>query len=700
MKIKQYQDQIYAGVLGKLIGVYLGRPVEGWSYEKIRETFDEIKYYIHEEVGVPLIVADDDISGTFGFFRALEDYDYDPNIPAAAFGDTWLNYIIENKTILWWGGLGRSTEHTAFLNLKNGIPAPKSGAIETNGRTLAEQIGAQIFIDAIAMSCPDNPDLAVELVRKAAGVSHDGIAVDAACHLAALEAMAFTEKNIDVLLDRAALYLKDPQLIDLIGDVRDICSREKDWRKVRAYLDPKYGYDVYPGCCHMVPNHAMVIAAIILGGDDFQKSISIATSAAWDTDCNAGNVGAFNGIRLGLEGINNGADFRTPVADLMYVVTADGGSVVTDAVIESKKIIQAAAHLAGETLSLETERYTFEFPGSLQGFQNCEHYHGGRTDALLRNANEHCDQNGLEICCHGVADGVTVNVATQTFIDFSKVSQNFATVASPTLYSSQVIRSKASVPGGEKVFIKPYILYYDINDQVQALYGEKQHLSEKIGEFSWLVPDTKGMAIFKLGYEISSETRFDGSVIIHSIDWKGAPVSFAQRGMLMTSIWNTNPLWLASFASSASHFAADFKQTYCVSHQEADGLVTIGTKDWDNYQVESNIYFSLHEAGGLVIRNVGHRRYYGAMLTGYKKAVLFRQKDQQREILASAGYDYEEDRAYKLTLTACGRKLSFAVNDEVILKAEDDTYTGGAAGFYISNGTMTCDSLIISNCEE
>ena len=60
--------------------------------------------------------------------------------------------------------------------------APESGAIKTNGTTLAEQIGAQIFIDAIAMACPDDPDLAVSLVRKAASVSHDGIAVEAACH--------------------------------------------------------------------------------------------------------------------------------------------------------------------------------------------------------------------------------------------------------------------------------------------------------------------------------------------------------------------------------------------------------------------------------------------------------------------------------------------------------------------------------------
>ena len=174
--------------------------------------------------------------------------------------------------------------------------------------------------------------------------------------------MAFTEKDLNVLLDRAETYLSNEQLIAIIRDVREICSRESDWRAVREYLNPKYGYEVFPGCCHMVPNHAMVIASILLGGDDFQKSISIASSAAWDTDCNAGNVGAFNGIRLGLDGINAGADFRTPVADLMYVVTSDGGSVVSDAVIESKKVLQAAAALHGESVSVRIKRYTLRIP--------------------------------------------------------------------------------------------------------------------------------------------------------------------------------------------------------------------------------------------------------------------------------------------------------------------------------------------------
>lgn len=695
MGTDRFKNQIYGGVLGKIIGVYLGRPVEGWSYDKIRETFGEVKYYVHEKAGVPLIVADDDISGTFAFFRALEDNGYDRELPARAFGNTWLNYIIEDKTILWWGGLGRSTEHTAFLNLKRGMDAPESGSARTNGTTLAQQIGAQIFIDAIAMACPDDPALAADLVRKAASVSHDGIAVEAACHLAALEAMAFTEKNVDVLLDRAGEYIHDQVLKDIISDVRGVCAKESDWRKVRAYLEPKYGYDVFPGCCHMVPNHAMVIASILLGGDDFQKSISIASSAAWDTDCNAGNVGAFNGIRLGLDGLNGGADFRTPVADLMYVVASDGGSVVTDAVLESKKIIKAAAMLHNETPDVSKKRYTFEFPGSLQGFSPCGFDHGNQAVAELSNYNEISGENGLLVRCHHVADGVNANVSTQTFIDFSKLAPNFSTVASPTLYSSQQVVTTAGVPGGENVTIRPYILYYDIDNRIQAMYGDEVRLQKKMA-FKWTVPDTKGMPIFKLGYEIGSRKRFDGDVVIYDIDWKGAPVDFSQRGMLMTSIWNTNPLWLAAFASSAVQFAADFKHTYCVSNVEKDGIVTLGTREWEDYTVSSTLFYSLHQAGGLVLRSKGHKRYYGAALMDFNRAVVYVQKDRERTVLAEAPFTYQEDTGYTLCFAAHENRLEFYINGAKVIEVQDDTYRNGGAGFTISEGTMTCDSLIVA----
>ncbi len=196
-----YEQRTYAGVLGKIIGVYLGRPFEGWPNELIERRLGEIDYYVHDKVGVRLIVTDDDISGTFTFIRALEDNDYDPNLTPKQIGRSWLNYLIDGRSVLWWGGLGNSTEHTAYLRLVAGIDAPESGAIETNGQVVAEQIGAQIFIDGWAMVNPGDPQRAADFAKRAASVSHDGEAVVGAQILAAMEAQAYVEQDIDELID-------------------------------------------------------------------------------------------------------------------------------------------------------------------------------------------------------------------------------------------------------------------------------------------------------------------------------------------------------------------------------------------------------------------------------------------------------------------------------------------------------------------
>ena len=161
---QDYLERVYAGVLGKLIGVYLGRPVENWSYERIREEVGDVNYYIHERMGRRLIITDDDISGTFTFLRALEDYGTGYNLTSKQVGQTWLNYLIEKTTILWWGGMGNSTEHTAYLRLKHGTPAPESGSSALNSKVLSEQIGAQIFIDGWGLICPGDPHRAAEFL--------------------------------------------------------------------------------------------------------------------------------------------------------------------------------------------------------------------------------------------------------------------------------------------------------------------------------------------------------------------------------------------------------------------------------------------------------------------------------------------------------------------------------------------------------
>ncbi len=298
------------------------------------EQLGEINYYVHERRNVPLIVTDDDISGTFTFLRALEDYGYSTELTPAQIGQTWLNYLIEKRTVLWWGGMGNSTEHTAYLRLKHGIEAPRSGSIDLNGKVVAEQIGAQIFIDGWAMVAPGDPELAADLARRAGSVSHDGEAIYGAQVLAAMEAQAFVEPDINELIDTAVTFIPQDSVIRrLIDDIRNWHAAEPDWRKTREQIAATYGYDKYGGNCHMVPNHALIIHALLHGEDDFQKSLMIVNTCGWDTDCNSGNVGCLLGIKNGLAGIDNGGpDWRTPVADRMYLPTADGGRAISDAV--------------------------------------------------------------------------------------------------------------------------------------------------------------------------------------------------------------------------------------------------------------------------------------------------------------------------------------------------------------------------------
>ena len=109
-------------------------------------------------------------------------------------------------------------------------------------------------------------------MRACAGVSHDGVALDAAGFLGALEAAAFDERDLNKLFDSCMAYVETDQLRSLVDDVRNICAAHPDWRKVREVLDSRYGYHLYPGPCHMIPNHAMVLAAILCAGDDFAQS--------------------------------------------------------------------------------------------------------------------------------------------------------------------------------------------------------------------------------------------------------------------------------------------------------------------------------------------------------------------------------------------------------------------------------------------
>jgi len=65
-----YLERVYAGFLGKNVGIRLGAPVEPaiWTYERIREVYGDVKSYLKPYRN---FAADDDANGPVYFVRPL-----------------------------------------------------------------------------------------------------------------------------------------------------------------------------------------------------------------------------------------------------------------------------------------------------------------------------------------------------------------------------------------------------------------------------------------------------------------------------------------------------------------------------------------------------------------------------------------------------------------------------------------------------
>ncbi|MBD3319817.1 MAG: hypothetical protein GF350_01845 [Chitinivibrionales bacterium] len=196
-----YPERVYAGVLGKIIGVYFGMPVENKQYDWIMNKYGEIDYYIRNDPtnsrSQVLVNTSDDITGMFMSVRSMPDNGNPPDITAEQIGNTWRNYSLLYRSASWWGGMGSSSEHTALVRLLSGIKAPDSGSIRLNGPVVAQQIGARIFIDSWPMIVPGDPERAADFARHAASVTHDGEAIYGAQQIAAMESLAFVEPDLE-----------------------------------------------------------------------------------------------------------------------------------------------------------------------------------------------------------------------------------------------------------------------------------------------------------------------------------------------------------------------------------------------------------------------------------------------------------------------------------------------------------------------
>lgn len=694
-----YLERVYAGVLGKLIGVYLGRPFEGWTYQRIMKELGPINYYVHEQLGDPLVITDDDVAGTFTFIRALEDYGISPDLSSEDIGKAWLNYIVKERSILWWGGNGNSTEHTAWINLHKGIPAPDSGSIATNGTTVAEQIGAQIFIDGWAMVAPGKPEVAAKLANSAGSVSHDGDSVHAAMLWAAMEAAAFGISDIDELLDIGLAQIPNDCLIArLIADLRKWHKENDSWEASRQLIEDNYGYSKYPGNCHVVPNHALMVMTMLYAPDDFQRAQMIVNTSGWDTDCNAGNVGCLMGIMHGLEGIEEGPDWRGPIADRLLISSADGGNSINDAVRMAYYITNLGLQMAGSSALPAPKsgaQFHFSLPGSQQGFRTQAGI--GLHDLSIENV-EFEGARALSVSYEAIGRGQVAGLMTPTFSPQEVVDmRTYDLMATPLVYPGQIARTRLIADKDNNGTINTCIRLrvYDENNDLVTVDGPVvavQAGAEAVLE--WKIPEFGGHPIAEIGIAIScADAHADGSLIVDYLSWDGCPDVTLYRPE------GDGDFWHRAWVNSVQFFSKNFMKSFRISHDNGEGMIIHGTRQWTDYQVAADVALHLGDSGGLAVRVQGLRRYYLARLNRTGSLQIVRVRDEVSTVLAETSFPVELEKVVNMVVSVSGSKITVNADGVKLDATDEDTgvaLTDGGIGLVIENGALSSDSIKVS----
>tara|TARA_B100000963_G_scaffold359248_1_gene385995 strand:+ start:81 stop:2117 length:2037 start_codon:yes stop_codon:yes gene_type:complete len=669
-----YAERVYAGVLGKVIGVYLGRPFEGWSYQRIQRLLGDIEYYVHDKLDVPLIVTDDDIAGTFTFVRALEDHATNPDITPKQIGESWLNYLIKGRSVLWWGGLGQSTEHTAYLRLASGIAAPMSGSMELNGQVVAEQIGAQIFIDGWAMVAPGDPDQAVKFAEAAARVSHDGEAVNGAKVLAAMESMAFVETDIQKLIDIGLSYIpKDSVIARMIADIRGWYAVEKDWRATREMLEDSYGYDKYGGNCHMVPNHGLIIHSLLHGDGDFSETLKIVNTCGWDTDCNSGNVGCLMGILLGLDGIDSsvarGLDWRGPIADRLYCPTSDGDRCISDCVREASHIINMGCALAGEPAFQPKQgaQFSFCFPGSVQGFKvQC----GEAKLSNLKGEALHISGKA------GARVGTPVFAPSKDVADYFEKA-HYKLMASPRIFPGQDVFARVSGPGSNL-----YVAYYGEDDEICYVDADPEPSDAK--DFVLRVPEVPG-PIFEVGVRLNEDVAFD----LDHVSWRGNPNVTFERPK------HKGVMWRRAWVDAVDQLLG-WSEMFRLVQNEGLGMISQGTREWTDYTVSADVTPHLVSLAGVAARVQGLTRFYALVVTREQKVRLLKFLHEET-VIAETDFHWSFGDTLEMTLSVIEDRLVGSINGQTLLTAHDSALDAGAVGLVVADGRSATHKIRVSS---
>lgn len=679
-----YLERVYSGFIGMNAGIRLGAPVEPteWTPEMIKDVYGEVTGYLKD---YKVFSADDDVNGPVFFLRALIDDAVDRELEAQDVARAWLNYSREGIGMFWWGGDGVSTEHTAYLNLLRGIPAPKSGSAETNGLVMAEQIGGQIFIDTWGWLFPNDPTKAANYAEIAASVSHDKNGLYGARFIAACIASAFSAQSIKEIIERGLEEIPaDSTYTKVVRAVQGFYEKEPDdfW-KCRTYLEEEWGYDKYTGVCHIIPNAGICALALYYGEGDLSRTIEIATACGWDTDCNAGNVGSIVGTLVGLDGVED--KYRKPINDVIITSSVSGYLNILDIPTFIKSLALLGYRVSGEPapstlVNSYKEEVFFDFllPGSTHGFQ---------TDFPFKAILKPNDTVGyhtpgsLEIFIDRMLMEDKVRVFYQTFYRREEFNdEKYKPTFAPKAYSGQKVSLKLFLDKyyGEEVFITPYIRNTYTKDVHELDRIELQEL--KWQQIEFVIPDTEGSFAQEVGFAIESPSprsnRLFAKIYLDEFHIYGSPsydIDFSKQVVEFLSV------------TPFAHHRGDWslKDGRMVVESDTDCASFTGHYYMRDAIIRAVITPTEGHHHALVFRALGTQRYYQVGFNGKGKAAL-QLNNFGLQSLKTINFDWQLGESYTFEIEVRGSEIQFSVNGEKVLQHNDDTLDHGMIGFALS----------------
>lgn len=678
---KKYLEKVYAGFLGMNMGIRLGAPVEPtiWSYERIKNTYGEITDYVKEYKN---FAADDDVNGPVYFLRALYDDAKDGNLKPQDVARAWLNYAREGVGMFWWGGYGRSTEHTAYLNLKHGIPAPQSGSIKQNGKIIAEQIGGQIFIDTWGLVNPCNPRKAADFGQAAASVSHDGDGINGARFFCACIAKAFECQNIEEVIATGLEEIpEESTYAKVVNAVLEFYKENPNWRDCHEMLVRDWGYDKYGGVCHMIPNAGVCALAMIYGNGDLARTIEIATMCGWDTDCNAGNVGTVLGVMCGISGLPK--KYREPINDGIILSGISGYLNILDVPTYAKELALLGYGLAKEEAPSELKNsfrpgeihFDFELPGSTHNMRLSDSFFctmSHSTDVAYEGS------GSLKVLVDRMTRGDQCKLYYKPFYRRDEFSdERYMPVFSPTAYPGQRVSMKLYLDqwnGWETVGIAPY---------VRTMSNKKEHLQGyiKLVQNQWIdvaftIPEVDGDLIDEVGIVIEgysiSKAKTLGNIYLDNFSISG-------RSKYTLSIEKQRKEFGTITPFSVDHGAWDIVKDGLSLMRCEPAYAYAGNYFGKNYKITVPVTPINGENHFIQIRSQGAMRGYIGGLDEQGKIALYK-NDFGLKKIAQKDFDWKLGKTYLLKLEAMDNHITLSVDDNEILRIEDESYSYGMYG--------------------